>query len=94
MLIFGIVGTSFGYTLVYYGVKLWAGAPVTLAYAIGLAKTNTATTSSSSTASSTTGNVSQTGTPEGKIPKLPKLGPGAKSVPAGPGRPPLIAPNP
>lgn len=35
---------SLGYTSFYYGERLWTGQPVTFAYAIGLAKTNTAAT--------------------------------------------------
>lgn len=42
-----LLGTA-GYGLVYYGAKLWAGDPETLAYAFGFAKTNNIKASSSS----------------------------------------------
>lgn len=86
----GIVTATVGYTLVYYGVKLFAGMPVTMAYALGLTKTNNAPGAPAVAAPfPSTGN----GPKVNKSPKLPKH-PKARSKPSGPGRPPIVAPPP
>lgn len=47
MIALAVLAGTAGYGLIYYGSRLWVGAPETLAYAFGFAKTNTAGTPAS-----------------------------------------------
>lgn len=96
MLPIGIVVATFGYTLTFYGVKLWSGAPVTLAYALGFAKTNTAGGSATDTVGTPAAAAAAPGAGGGRIapktPKRPKAKQGRRIGGKAPA--PVVAPPP
>jgi hypothetical protein len=92
----GIIIVTAGYAVGYWGSQLFAGTPVSFAYALGFSQTNSAPQPGavappilSSTTTGTTAGASSAG--KGLSSKHPPKTGSARSVPAGKGRPPEIA---
>lgn len=94
----GIITATIGYTLVYYGVQLFSGAPVTMAYALGLTDTNNAPHGADTVPAPFTatpgGGMTTTGSRRAKRIVNKRTGPVHRLKHQGPGQKPVVAPPP